>query len=74
MQAIMIEGIILIPTLIPLNCIKAGDTVLHDGKIKTVSPSAIKYDAFMGVSIWGDSYHIKRKIIKCKIYNGLKFS
>ncbi len=73
MQAMMIEGLYIIPTLTPLNQIKAGDTVLHDGKIKTVSPCTIKRDPFMGVMIWGDSYHIKRKIIKCKIFNGLKF-
>ena len=40
MQAIMIEGVYVIPTLTPLNQIKAGDTVLHDGKLKTVSPCA----------------------------------
>ncbi len=73
MQAIMIEGIYTIPTLTPLNQIKAGDTVLHDGKLKTVSPCAIKLDPFMGVSVWGDSYHVKRKMIKCKIWNGLRF-
>ena len=73
MKAMMIEGIILIPTLTPLSAIRAGDTVLHEGKIKTVSPSDIKYDPFMCTSIFGDSYHLKRKIIKCKIYNGLKF-
>ncbi|QVV97416.1 hypothetical protein 2017DRC82_0070 [Vibrio phage ICP1] len=73
MRAIMIEGIYVVPTLVSLNQIKAGDTVLHDGKLKTVSPCAIKRDPFMRVSVWGDSYHIKRKIIKCKIFNGLKF-
>ena len=73
MQAIMIEGLYIIPTLTPLNQIRAGDTVLHDGKLKTISLSSIKNDPFIGTSIFGDSYHIKRNMIKCKIFNGLKF-
>lgn len=73
MKAMMIEGLYIIPTLTPLNKINTGDTVLHNGKLKTISRSNIKYDPFMGVSIFGDSYHIKKKITKCKIFNGLKF-
>jgi hypothetical protein len=73
MQAIMIEGLFVIPTLVPLGQIKVGDTILHNGKLKTVSRSNIKHDSFMGLTLFGDSYHIKRKVIKCKIFNGLKF-
>lgn len=73
MNALMIEGLFIKPTLTPLNKIKVGDTVLHEGKLKTVSRSNLKYDPFMGVGLFGDSYHIKRKVIKCKIFNGLTF-
>ena len=36
--------------------IKAGDTVMHGGHMKTVSGNNIKRDTFMGTSIFGDSY------------------
>jgi len=74
MESMTVEGIIVRPTLVNLNSVQAGDTVLHKGKLRTVSKSDINRDHFMGVSIFGDSYHIKRKIIKCSIFNGLRFN
>lgn len=74
MESIIIERIIVRPTLVNLNSVQAGDTVLHKGKLRTVSNSDIKRDHFMGLSIFGDSYHIKRKIVKCSIFNGLRFN
>lgn len=74
MESIVIEGIIIMPTLVNLNSLQVGDTVLHKGKLRTVSKSDINKDSFMGLSIYGDSYHIKRKIIKCSIFNGLRFN
>jgi hypothetical protein len=38
--------------------IRAGDTIFHDGKDMTVSKKDIKRDAFMGISIFGDSYRL----------------
>lgn len=73
MEALIIEGLFVKPTMIQLDQVRIGDTVLHDGKLKTISRSNIKHDPFMGIIIFGDSYHIKRKVIKCKIFNGLKF-
>ena len=74
MESMTVEGIIIRPTLVNLNSVQAGDTVLHTGKLRTVSKSDINRDHFMGLSISGDSYHIKRKIIKCSIFNGLRFN
>lgn len=74
MDSMLIEGITVRPTLVKLNSIQAGDAVLHNGKLRTVSKSDIHRDHFMGVSIFGDSYHIKRKVIKCVIFNGLRFN
>lgn len=73
MEALMIEGLFVKPTMIQLDQVRIGDTILHNGKLKTVSRSNIKHDSFMGLTLFGDSYHIKRKVIKCKIFNGLKF-
>lgn len=73
MEAVMIEGLLIKPTSIELNQINVGDTVLHDGKLKTVCRSNLKRDPFMGTTLFGDSYHIRGKVIKCKIFNGLKY-
>ena len=36
--------------------IKAGDTVEHNGELRTVCNNNIKRDPFMGTSIFGDTY------------------
>lgn len=41
--------------------VRPGDTVLHEGELKTVSRSSIGGDAFMGPTLWGDSYHLGTK-------------
>jgi hypothetical protein len=41
-----------------ISIIRAGDTIFHDGKDMTVCKKDIKYDSFMGISIFGDSYRI----------------
>lgn len=38
--------------------IKAGDTVLFHGVEKTVTAKDIKEDSFMGMTLFGDSYHL----------------
>jgi len=40
--------------------IKVGDTVLHDGVIRTVCKNNINHCSFMGKSIFGDSYKLGR--------------
>ena len=44
--------------------IEVGDTILHDGVPKTVCKSNIKWDSFMGLSLFGDSYHLGYKPVK----------
>lgn len=46
-----------------ITSIKPGDTILHDGVIKTVCPSNIKHDAFMGTTLFGDSYMLGTKLV-----------
>ena len=50
------EGIryILAPTHI--SQIKAGDTILVRGNLRTVCKHDIKHDGFVGLTVWGDSY------------------
>lgn len=38
-----------------------GDTIKHQGELKTVSKSNIKFCSFMGISIFGDTYHSGHK-------------
>lgn len=56
----------LVPTHISL--IRSGDTVLHNGEVKTVCSTDIKKDAFMGITIFGDSYRIGYKAVQCVVF------
>lgn len=45
--------------------IRGGDAILHNGEVKTVSNCDIKEDAFMGRTIFGDSYNLGyKKVIR----------
>ena len=41
--------------------VKVGDIVLHNGVERTVGANDIKYDSFMGYTLFGDSYHLGYK-------------
>ncbi len=41
-----------------IDCIKVGDTVIHDEAMKTVCRQNIGGDTFMGRTLWGDSYKL----------------
>lgn len=49
---------------IHINLVKVGDTILHNGDIRTLGKNNIKHSEFMGTTIWGDSYHIGYKPVK----------
>lgn len=49
--------------LVHINDIKPGDTVKHDGEMKTVSKININRGGFMGTSIFGDSYMSGNKMV-----------
>lgn len=44
-----------------VSAIKPGDTVLHNGIVRTVSASNLKRDGFMGALLFGDSYNLGHK-------------
>ena len=44
--------------------IKAGDTILHNGEVKTVSGNNIKCSSFIGKTLFGDSYNLGYKQVE----------
>jgi hypothetical protein len=51
-----------------ISTINGGDTVMHNGEMKTVSFNNIKKDSFMGTSIFGDSYKLGTTKVKKIIF------
>ena len=54
-----------------VDCIKVGDTVIHEGELRTVCRNNIGGDTFMGRTLWGDSYRlgtvpVKRVLLKSR--------
>lgn len=47
-----------------ISLIRAGDTVFHEGWVKTVGAKDIKYETFMGYTLFGDSYILGRKPVR----------
>jgi hypothetical protein len=52
-----------------ISTIESGNTILHNGEIKTVSKINIKKSDFMKTSIFGDSYNLGYKKVKKIIFN-----
>lgn len=52
-----------------ISMIRPGDTIMHNGVMRTVSKSNIKVDSVMGKIIFGDSYHLGLKLVKVVIFN-----
>ena len=46
--------------------VKVGDVVFHNGKWRTVGKKDIKEDAFMGRTLFGDSYQLGYKLLQLK--------
>lgn len=51
-----------------ISTIKAGDIVKHNNKEMTASNNDIKNCHFMGVSLFGDSYHLGYKPVTKIVY------
>lgn len=49
---------------IHVSLIRGGDTVFHEGKVKTVCFNDVGYDSFMGHKLFGDSYVLGRKPVQ----------
>jgi hypothetical protein len=41
-----------------------GDTIVHEGELKTVCKKNITFSSFMGRSLFGDCYHSGHKPVK----------
>lgn len=41
---------------VQIDLIRAGDTVMHDDTMRTVSADNLKRGGFMGTTLFGDSY------------------
>jgi len=52
-----------------IDTIRFGDTVIHNGAMRTVSKTFISYGGFMGTSLWGDSYHSGYKSVTKVLLN-----
>lgn len=44
--------------------IRQGDIIERDGQLITVSAAFIRRCPFMGLSLYGDSYNLGRKLVK----------
>ena len=49
--------------------IRPGDAVVHNGEVVTVSTKNIRFDSFMGTTVFGDSYHGNHKLVTKVFYN-----
>lgn len=55
--------------LIHIYDIKVGDTVVcEDGQMRTVCKNNIKYNGFIGTTLFGDCYHSGYKKVKKVIF------
>ena len=44
-----------------IDLLEHGDTILHNGEVKTLTQDWIRWCPFMGRSIWGDTYRLGYK-------------
>ena len=51
-----------------ISTIKAGDTIIHNGKESTVCKKDITIGGFMGTSVFGDSYRSGTKLVEAVLY------
>lgn len=48
---------------IHISQIRLGDSVLHNGEVKTVCGRTLNNCPFMGISIFGDTYNLGYKLV-----------
>ena len=44
--------------------VRVGDTVEHNGHLRTVGRADLKRDTFMGTTLWGDSYRAGTVLVR----------
>lgn len=54
--------------MVPVSKICQGDTIFYEGYWRTVSLSDVRYDPFMGHSVFGDSFRFGKTLVKRKLY------
>ena len=54
--------------LIDISMLQLGDTVIHEGKERTLTKSNLKRDSFIGTTVYGDSYNLGHKPVTRIIY------
>jgi len=58
-----------VEVLTDIQDIKAGDVIIdNDGKIKLVSQGNIKYNDFMGLTLFGDCYKLGTQKVRKLIF------
>ena len=55
-------------TFVHIEDIRAGDTVIHNEKEMLVCNNDIKFDAFMGRSIFGDCYRLGNRPVQKRVF------
>lgn len=56
MSEVIVDGICATIVLVDIRDIQPADTILHEGKLRTVCRNNIGTDTFMGRTLFGDSY------------------
>ena len=51
-------------TSVNIKEITVGDTVIHNGVMRTVCRRAFSHDNFVGLMLWGDSYNMGSKLVE----------
>ena len=54
--------------LVHISTIKAGDTIIHNGKESTVGKKDITIGGFMGTSVFGDNYRSGTRLVEIVLY------
>lgn len=49
--------------------ISVGDMINFEGKTRTVNKNHIKYDGFMGKTLFGDSFNLGYKKVEKVVFN-----
>lgn len=56
-------------TEVRIEVIKPYDTVVHNNEVKTVTKKDIKYNKFIGFTLFGDSYNLGMRKVKLVRFN-----
>ena len=49
--------------------IRVGDAIIHEGHMRTICNTVLRRDSFMGITLFGDSYHLGYKLVKRVLFS-----